>query len=530
MDVDLHTDLLNKAERDKIAQAGEKIGDLAGAIINSNDGGIFNTYKENRYGNLLNDYIKKSGVSGLFLDEKISLEDKRMALTDLVEGFLNERGYKGPMPEIHIGEKSFAVDSSKGYGTEDSKNGKEIIFISQDSLNSPDVLQKLGHELGHLVKYDKDEKTAENIGSKIENIKPEEEKDYNEYLASIKDKYKDMPSLEESKELESKIPDKYKEKIVGVDDVIIIAGLTVVGTAVWEYTQTPEFKESVRQAWLKSQEKLQKVMTYSEFQILMVREIMITQGGVAPENIVIGTGENKETILPLPNSIPDELKPPIHTGGGSQEVTKNDIYEFPETSPIPPLTNTADTEGKGKVEETNIHVGEIPEVNKEIIHVITEKEAREKYKNTLNKTKVEGDYPSYKSGSDILRDQLLKSGVEEPNYQNAAHHVVAEKGTGMPDATRILEKLGIDVNSACNGVFLPTKKASKTDYDTETLHSGPNGADYKKTVNSRINNAYKDAVKKGLSKDKIIEKVVKEIDNIKNDLQTGKLKINSAEL
>ena len=126
---------------------------MAEAIINSNDGGIFNTYKENRYGNLLNDYIKKSGVSGLFLDEKISLEEKRMALTDLVEGFLKDRKYTGPMPEIHIGEKSFAVDSSKGYGTEDSKNGKEIIFISQDSLNSPDVLQKLGHELGHLVKY-----------------------------------------------------------------------------------------------------------------------------------------------------------------------------------------------------------------------------------------------------------------------------------------------------------------------------------------------------------------------------------------
>ncbi|MDH6457849.1 hypothetical protein M2102_001478 [Fusobacterium sp. PH5-7] len=138
-----------------------------------------------------------------------------MALTDLVEGFLKDRKYTGPMPEIHIGEKSFAVDSSKGYGTEDSKNGKEIIFISQDSLNSPDVLQKLGHELGHLVKYDKDEKTAENIGSKIEDIKPEEEKDYSEYLASIKDKYKDLPSLEESKELESKILDEDKEKLVG---------------------------------------------------------------------------------------------------------------------------------------------------------------------------------------------------------------------------------------------------------------------------------------------------------------------------
>jgi len=74
----------------------------------------------------------------LLLDNRISSEDKRMALTDLVEGFLNERGYKGPMPEIHIGEKSFAVDSSKGHRAEPSKNGKEIIFISKASLNSRD--------------------------------------------------------------------------------------------------------------------------------------------------------------------------------------------------------------------------------------------------------------------------------------------------------------------------------------------------------------------------------------------------------
>ena len=41
---------------------------------------------------------------------------------------------------------------------------------------------------------------------------------------------------------------------------------------------------------------------------------------------------------------------------------------------------------------------------------------------------------------------------------------------------------------------------------------------------------YDEAIKKGFSKDKIIEKVVKEINNIKIDLQTGKLKINKAEL
>lgn len=61
-----------------------------------------------------------------------------MALIDLVEGFLKDRKYTGPMPEIHIEKKSFAVDSSKGYGAEPDKNDKEIIFISKASLNSRD--------------------------------------------------------------------------------------------------------------------------------------------------------------------------------------------------------------------------------------------------------------------------------------------------------------------------------------------------------------------------------------------------------
>ena len=143
LDAELHTDLLNQSERDKIAEAGEKIGDLAGALANSNDGGIFNTYKENRFGNLLNDYIKKSGVSGLFLDDKISLEDKRNALNNLVEGFLKDRGYTGPMPEIHIGSESFAVDSDKGFGAGLDKNGKEknknylvVKFNETEDINS----------------------------------------------------------------------------------------------------------------------------------------------------------------------------------------------------------------------------------------------------------------------------------------------------------------------------------------------------------------------------------------------------------
>ncbi len=43
---------------------------------------------------------------------------------------------------------------------------------------------------------------------------------------------------------------------------------------------------------------------------------------------------------------------------------------------------------------------------------------------------------------------------------------------------------------------------------TEVPHVGPNGKSYKDTVNDRIKNVYDEAIKKGLSKDKITEKVV----------------------
>ena len=352
LDAELHTDLLNQSERDKIAEAGEKIGDLAGVLANSNDGGIFNTYKENRFGNLLNDYIKKSGVSGLFLDDKISLEDKRNALNNLVEGFLKDRGYTGPMPEIHIGSESFSVDSSKGIG--------EKIFISQDSLTSGDVLQILGHELGHLAKYDKDEKTADNVGNKIEEIKAGEEKDYNEYLASIRDKYKDLPSLEESKELENRIPDEYKEKFaVPVPLPVLVGGVVLIGG--YYYIQN---SEENKETWNKFQEDLRKEwesvkdkgIAYAEFQKVYIEAFL------AKQNIIIGAEDSLGNILQSPGELPGEAKIPIYLGGESPEVPKNNTHESPGTPPIPPVTNTAHDGGTKDLPDTGTLVNEPPKV------------------------------------------------------------------------------------------------------------------------------------------------------------------------
>ena len=200
---------MNQSERDKIAEAGEKIGDLAGALANSNDGGIFNTYKENRYGNLFNKYAasQKEYLAMLGAPD-LSDIDKRNVVNELIAGFLKDRKYEGKMPEVIIGSKTEAVDSRY--------DGNERIFITKEDLNSPDVLSKLGHELGHFNIYDKDEKTAGNIEKKINVVinTSETNGEYNNQLEKLKDKYKDLPNGEKAIELQNKIPAEYKETLL----------------------------------------------------------------------------------------------------------------------------------------------------------------------------------------------------------------------------------------------------------------------------------------------------------------------------
>lgn len=62
------------------------------------------------------------------------------------------------------------------------------------------------------------------------------------------------------------------------------------------------------------------------------------------------------------------------------------------------------------------------------------------------------------ASSTKLRAQLIAAGKEVPNYDNAAHHIVAGTSAKAKEAQKILKDLGIDINDASNGVFLPTIK------------------------------------------------------------------------
>lgn len=547
LDADLHTDLLDKDERDKIVEAGQKIKDLVEATVKTNDGGIFNTYKENRFGNLFNEYIENTGVSGLLSSKNISLEEKGKVLNDIVIGFLTSRGYTGPMPEIRIGENTFAVDSknsSKLNERKENPNGpQEIIYISKNDLTSSEIMQILGHELGHLATYDKDQKTADNIESKIDKIEIGKDGDYTEYLASLKDKYNNLPSLEEALQREKQIPNEYKEELViSTSTALLMAGTTIVAIQLSDEEQRVLRTEQARKAFNEFKKDFEDTMEEVEIYAFFAGEYLKKYAD--DWNVGYNGTLNQDNFLELPESLKDrstiihENLPPntgnLGTLGGFDLLPEDDV-----NTKIPPTKTDEGKEFEGNIvdplpepiDKDSLTTADKnpPKVENNHILFISEEEAREKYKVAEDKITVDKKYPKSKSPSAILRDEMLKAGIEEPEYQNAAHHIVIEKGEGMPESKKIFEKLGIDINSAANGVFLPTTGADNTNL-TESPHVGRTGKEYKDIVEERITEAYNNAVKRNLNKADTVKEVTKELSNIKNDLLTGKLKINNAKL
>jgi hypothetical protein len=80
------------------------------------------------------------------------------------------------------------------------------------------------------------------------------------------------------------------------------------------------------------------------------------------------------------------------------------------------------------------------------------------YKNAQLSGKVLGK--STGSASEILRKELNAAGIPNPGYATRAHHIVeaTDMSQAAQESRKILGKLGIDLNSAANGVLLPFER------------------------------------------------------------------------
>ncbi len=75
------------------------------------------------------------------------------------------------------------------------------------------------------------------------------------------------------------------------------------------------------------------------------------------------------------------------------------------------------------------------------------------------------------ASSTALRKNLIEAGVNVPDYANAAHHIVAGTSKKASEARVILQKFGIGINDASNGVFLPTVKNVANSAYHPSLHT-----------------------------------------------------------
>lgn len=66
---------------------------------------------------------------------------------------------------------------------------------------------------------------------------------------------------------------------------------------------------------------------------------------------------------------------------------------------------------------------------------------------------------------------MIKAGIKEPGFTNAAHHIIAGADKRAVELRVILQKYGIDINDAVNGVFLPTEKGASEAAYHRSLHT-----------------------------------------------------------
>ncbi|EOV0845177.1 RHS repeat-associated core domain-containing protein, partial [Cronobacter sakazakii] len=68
-------------------------------------------------------------------------------------------------------------------------------------------------------------------------------------------------------------------------------------------------------------------------------------------------------------------------------------------------------------------------------------------------------------GSDavLLRQNMIREGIEEPSFKNSAHHIVMSNSTDarMVALRQKIEDFDLDINGSYNGVFLPTSSKVK---------------------------------------------------------------------
>ena len=142
--------------------------------------------------------------------------------------------------------------------------------------------------------------------------------------------------------------------------------------------------------------------------------------------------------------------------------------------------------------------------------------AEEYARRVSDRTEVTGNHSESASASVILREELYAAGICNPPYPNAAHHIIPWNDSRAATAQNIMRSVGIDFNSAANGVFLPMGVNAYT--GDAAQHIGRHSSAYIENITTRL----QEVVNSGGGK----SQVVSELNKIREELLNGTLKLN----
>ena len=177
LDAELHTDLLNQSERDKIVKAGEYLEAVYDGITDPGVGGKGNTIKEKVYGKLFKEKGQESHHY-IKLEEKTidengeiiakDLNEKANRVQALVDSFAADLKYKGETPRILIGDLPPGVEAFASPENNTIAIDRKVLALADANK----VLTLVGHELGHFNSYDANtESTAKRVEDAIQGTK-----------------------------------------------------------------------------------------------------------------------------------------------------------------------------------------------------------------------------------------------------------------------------------------------------------------------------------------------------------------------
>ena len=513
--------------------------------------------------NLLNEAYKSN---------KIGADEYKEGLRNIIEATGNDLGLNVSL--VYLDTSTMPKDSEGSTGSAyilDEKNRKVLIPIDVSKIGDiNELLGTLTEEISHgkdalegrqdkKVAEDKsnDEKGLESLGRPANDyVKNKLGEDNNSKIklstdgidltnADVGEKVGDNSlALEVGTIVETGAKTGIGMAAAGVSTPVLVIGGVVIGA--FYYTSMPEeqkeqLKEEIYEIYQDVKKSFGSILDKESSKNLVadVIKYKLKEKGIEADVKIDKDGNVMYTLSPLPEDMKKQRIPPIPL----PEEEKN-----PRIPPMDPPKEETEKEKREREEKARREEQEffnelqkpngipIPKEQPVKIYTITKDEANEMYKEVegenkvtnipKNLTKKEIENNKNKANSKILDKQLQNAGVKKPDYNCAAHHLVSD--ATMPKATKTLNKYGIEINSATNGVYLPTPNADTSKVTTEVVHSGPNGKEYKELLEKSIPDIAENMENANASYDEIQAALENELNNTRIKLLTGELKINNA--